>query len=84
MLTNNYAVEGEHNVVIGTDFVACHNCAMEWASENKKTAVEGYNAVRGKCEGEKMKIFPALRDINGDRVYLCKDCVEKFAGELSR
>ena len=85
MLMNGMKMEGKKNVVIANSAMACHGCAMKYHDAHKDEPIGAcYDAVRGKKIGKPMKVFPALRDPNGEHVYLCADCVKEIAEELSK
>ena len=81
MLTRGMQLEGKHNVIIGSEEDVCFGCATKYASENQVSISEGIKKLRGKNVGQSMKIFPILKDTNGDIVKLCHSCLEEYSGE---
>lgn len=81
MLTQGMKLDGKHNVIIGSEDDVCFGCATKYASENQVSISEGIKKLRGKNVGQSMKIFPALKDTNGDIVKLCHSCLEEYSGE---
>lgn len=81
MLTRGMQLEGKHNVIIGSEEDVCFGCATKYASENQVSISEGIKKLRGNNVGQSMKIFPILKDTNGDIVKLCHSCLEEYAGD---
>ena len=81
MLTRGMQLEDKHNVIIGSEEDVCFGCATKYASENQVSISEGIKKLRGKNVGQSMKLFPALRDTNGDMVKLCHNCLEEYSKE---
>lgn len=81
MLTQGMRLDGKHNVIIGSEEDVCFGCATKYASENQVSIWDGIKKLRGKNVGQSMKIFPALRDMNGDIVKLCHKCLEEYFEE---
>lgn len=84
MLLNGLTIDGKKNVVLGTTSDICYSCLMEELSkeENRdKSPDEVKKQVRGKKAGVLMKMFPALRDNDGNRILVCHDCLQKMSEE---
>lgn len=81
MLTQGMKLDGKHNVIIASEDDVCFGCATKYASENQVSISEGIKKLRGKNVGQSMKIFPALKDTNGDIVKLCHKCLEEYSEE---
>ena len=87
MLVNGLSIDGKQNVVLGTTYDTCFTCELKEASkqENReKSRSDIHNAVRGRCVGKLMKMFPALKDRDGNPVLICHDCLTEFAAETEQ
>ena len=84
MLVNGLSIEGKKNVVLGTSYDICFSCKAKETSkpENReKSREEIRRQVRGKCAGKLMKVFPALKDRDGNPVLICHDCLKEMTEE---
>ena len=77
MLINGLTVEGKENVVVGNGFAFCHACAAKLAKK------ETYNKAKEKIKkedlGKVLVYLPGLQDKDGEKVYLCHECLAEFA-----
>lgn len=85
MLHNGTIVDKNKNIVIATSDICCHECAAKYAKENPEmTLPEAAKFLRGNLSGRKVKAFPALKDIYGEKVYLCESCAREIADSLKQ
>lgn len=81
---NKTILSHQNNIVIGSDIDFCFNCAAERVSQTEESYSEAARNLRAehKFAGKPLKVFAALRDPFGERVYFCEDCLKKMVSDM--
>lgn len=80
MLYENAHIPTNH-VIIADDMDVCEFCMQEKCETDHIHYIKATEELKGKWEGQKMFCLPNYR---GDRLVICKDCMEKVMAELNR
>lgn len=81
---NKTILSHQNNIVIGSDIDFCFNCVAERVSQTEESYSEAVRNLRAehKFAGKPLKVFAALRDPFGERVYFCEDCLKKMVSDM--
>ena len=81
---NKTILSHQNNVVVGSDIDFCFNCAAERVATTEESYSEAARQLRSehKFQGKPLKVFAALRDPFGERVYFCEDCLKKMVSDM--
>ena len=81
---NKMILSHQNNIVIGSDIDFCFNCAAERVASTEESYSEAVRNLRAehKFAGKPLKVFAALRDPFGERVYFCEDCLKKMVSDM--
>ena len=81
---NKTILSHQNNIVIGSDIDFCFNCAAERVASTEESYSEAVRNLRAehKFAGKPLKVFAALRDPFGERVYFCEDCLKKMVSDM--
>lgn len=81
---NKTILSHQNNIIIGSDIDFCFNCAAERVASTEESYSEAVRNLRAehKFAGKPLKVFAALRDPFGERVYFCEDCLKKMVSNM--
>lgn len=81
---NKTILSHQNNIIIGSDLDFCFACASERVASTEESYSEAARNLRAehKFAGKPLKVFSALRDPFGERVYFCEDCLKKMVSDM--
>lgn len=76
-------LQQDNDVVLANRYSICTSCKKKMLEADKKLRPsKAKEQLEGKFDGQFILKIPGAKDAEGEKVYLCKDCLKEYLVEL--